>query len=175
VAREVTLSLARLDELFAPISVSGVAGSANLPSGVERLVSELKSGPGAPVRAVVTVPGGQLDPGVEDRTRRAVRDYCNVRSDVIESERRALRRLDFEAFRVGLPLLLIGLGLFTLLHRIGAAPLVKIYVANGLLLVTAWVGLWYPLDTLVHYGRPYKQELRALRRLRDAELVLRPS
>lgn len=83
--------------------------------------------------------------------------------------------LDFEAFRVGLPLLFAGLGLYTLLHRIGASALVKIYIANGLLLVTAWVGLWYPLDTLVHYGRPYKQELRALSRLRDAELVLRAS
>jgi hypothetical protein len=173
VAREVTLSLARLDELFTPISVSGATGSANLPSGVERLVSDLKSGPGAPVTAIVTVPERQLDPGDEDRVRRAVRNYCDVRSSVVESERRALRRLDFEAFRVGIPLLLFGLGLYTLLHRIGASPLVKIYVANGLLLVAAWVGLWYPLDTLVHYGRPYKQELRALNLLRDAELVVR--
>jgi hypothetical protein len=51
----------------------------------------------------------------------------------------------------------------------------RIYVANGLLLVAAWVGLWFPLDTLVHYGRPYTQEIRALRRLRDADLILRPT
>jgi len=172
VSREITLSLDRVGELFGPVRFRGLRGSADLHSGIERLVSQLKSGPGGPVRAVLTLPADELGPESEAHIRSAIDRYCDLRESECESERAALRRVGLTALGVGLPILIVGLALYTVLHRTHATDLVRIFVGNGILLVTAWVGLWYPLDTLLHYDRPYRQELRAVRRLRDADLVI---
>jgi len=175
VSREITLPLARLDELFGPVSFPELGGSADLHSGIERLVSQLKSGPRGPVRAVLTLPNDELDHGSEERIRQAIGRYCELRERESASERAALRRVGLAALGVGLPILLVGLALYTLLHHAHATEILRVYVGNGILLVTAWVGLWYPLDTLLHYDRPFRQELQALRRLRDAEIVIEPA
>jgi hypothetical protein len=49
------------------------------------------------------------------------------------------------------------------------------FLGNGLFLVVAWVGLWYPLDTLFYAGRPHRAERKLLRALSDVELVVRPA
>ena len=171
-SREITLSLARVEELFGRVSFPGLGESADLRSGIERLVSQLKSGPRGPVRAVLTLPASELGPESEQRIRDAIDRYCELRQGESQSERAALRRVGLAALGVGLPILFVGLALYTVLHRAHATDLLRIYVGNGILLVTAWVGLWYPLDTLLHYDRPYRQELQALRRLREAEVVV---
>ena len=102
-----------------------------------------------------------------------VRGTATSGKDESESERAALRRVGLAALGVGLPILFVGLALYTLLHRTHATDFLRIHVGNGILLVTAWVGLWYPLDTLLHYDRPYRQELQVLRRRRQAELVIK--
>jgi hypothetical protein len=175
VSREITLSLARVDELFGPVSFPELGGSADLHSGIERLVTQLKSGARGPVRAVLTLPEHELGPESEERIRAAIDHYCELREAESQSERAALRRVGLAALGVGLPILFVGLALYTVLHRAHATDILRIYVGNGILLVTAWVGLWYPLDTLLHYDRPYRQELQALRRLHDAELVIQPA
>ena len=81
--------------------------------------------------------------------------------DESESERAALRRVGLAALGVGLPILFVGLALYTLLHRTHATDFLRIHVGNGILLVTAWVGLWYPLDTLLHYDRPTDRSSRS--------------
>jgi hypothetical protein len=35
------------------------------------------------------------------------------------------------------------------------------YLADGLILSLTWVAVWYPLDTLLCYGRPTHQQRRA--------------
>jgi hypothetical protein len=172
VSRDVTLTLAHLDELFGPPTFPGLGGSADARSGIERLVSQLKCGRGGPVHATLTLPAHELGPDADRIVREAIERYCEVRIEEVERERLAVRSNGFRSLWVGLPILFVGLGLYTMLHKLHASDFLRTYVANGLLLVTAWVGLWYPLDTLVHYGRPYKQEVRALKRLRDAELAL---
>ena len=47
-------------------------------------------------------------------------------------------------------------------------------VADHLGWVLGWLGLWYPLDQLLFYPLAYGREQRALRRLRDAEVVIEP-
>ena len=74
---------------------------------------------------------------------------------------------------IGIPLLLVGILLSELFRRSGAPDLVTAFVADGLLLVVAWVALWYPLDTLVYYGRPLSREIRVLRAMQHMEVVVR--
>jgi hypothetical protein len=44
-----------------------------------------------------------------------------------------------------------------------------------LLLVLAWVAVWYPLDMIFYYGRPLNRGRHIVRTLRDAEIVVRAS
>jgi hypothetical protein len=39
--------------------------------------------------------------------------------------------------------------------------------------VLAWIGLWFPLDTIFFYAHNYTRENRALRLLRDADVTIR--
>ena len=109
VSREITLSLARLDELFGPVSFPELGGSADLRSGIERLVSQLKSGPRGPVRAVLTLPENELGSESEGRIRRAIERYRDLRERESRSERAALRRVGLAALGVGLPILFVAL------------------------------------------------------------------
>lgn len=38
----------------------------------------------------------------------------------------------------------------------------------------AWIGAWYPLDTLINYTRPYRQTRKVLQALRKFPVVVRP-
>ena len=40
--------------------------------------------------------------------------------------------------------------------------------------VLVWVGLWFPLDTLVFTPLAYSREIRALERLRSATVTVEP-
>ena len=53
-------------------------------------------------------------------------------------------------------------------------PIITDFLADGVILVVAWVGMWYPLDTLVYTNRPYKMENKALTALIDAEVRILP-
>ena len=46
-------------------------------------------------------------------------------------------------------------------------------MGDGVLLVLAWVALWYPLDTLIWYGRPFTREIRVLRAMREMDVAVR--
>jgi hypothetical protein len=48
------------------------------------------------------------------------------------------------------------------------------FLGDGLFLVAAWVGMWYPLETLLYSGRPHRAERRILYAMRDMEIVVRP-
>jgi hypothetical protein len=50
---------------------------------------------------------------------------------------------------------------------------IRDFFGNGLFLVAAWVGMWYPLDTLIYSGRPHRIERRLLHTLRSAEITVR--
>ncbi len=53
-----------------------------------------------------------------------------------------------------------------------AATWAVIFFADGLFMVAAWIGMWYPLDMLVYYARPYRLETKALVQLTNATVVI---
>ena len=48
-------------------------------------------------------------------------------------------------------------------------------LGNGVFLVIAWVGLWYPLDLLFFARQPLRREIQILEVLRDSPVELRPA
>ena len=57
----------------------------------------------------------------------------------------------------------------------GLPSAIRAFLGDGLFLVAAWVGMWYPLDTLIYTGRPHHLESWRLTALREMEIVVRPS
>jgi hypothetical protein len=56
-----------------------------------------------------------------------------------------------------------------------AAPhAIRTFFGEGLFVVIAWVGAWYPLDVLFYYPRPHRRTRKLLERLRRMEVVLVP-
>jgi hypothetical protein len=170
---ELTLRLASTAELFSPPRLDQHGGTANLVSGVERLVTQLRS---LPVehrpRVVLSVPSDELTDDAAARVRGSIARYCDERSEDLRQSRAAQVRDGIDALWIGLPILFVGLVLIEAIRRSGPPDVITSFFADGLILVLAWVAVWYPLDTLLYYGRSARQELRAVEQLRELEVVL---
>jgi hypothetical protein len=174
--REVLIRLGALRELFTPPVLDEWGGSANLISGVEQLVLELQATLNeGPHRIVIEVPEREIEPGVEDHLRASVRRYCELRSEQLRHTRGAQVRDGLGALAIGLPVLFGGLVAITALHESSLPSAIETFFADGLLLVIAWVAVWYPLDTLFYYGRSLNRERHVLSELQKMDLVVRPA
>ena len=163
-----------LAELFAPPKLDEWGGSANLASGVERLVHELQATRVAePRRAVVVVADGELGADVDTRVRGSIVRYCDSRREELRHARGAQVREGIGALGIGLPVLLVGLILIEAIRQGGLPGLIERFFGDGLVLVIAWVAVWYPLDVLLYYGRAMERERHALGALREMEIVVR--
>jgi hypothetical protein len=68
-----------------------------------------------------------------------------------------------------------GLAVSTAITQSSDPSLIKTFFGDGLAVVVAWIGAWYPLDTLINYTRPYRQTRKVLQRLRELPVVVRPA
>ena len=170
---DVTLRLERRKDLFSPPALDEFGGSADLVSGVERLVGDLVAArPIGPIHTMIELPRDQAAAAREDDVRAAVVRYCDLRIATLEREREALRSEGFGALVLSMPLLLVTLGLIVAVAESGLGSFWRSFLGD-VLLVLSWVALWYPLDTLIWYGRPMHHELRVLRAMRTMDLTIR--
>jgi hypothetical protein len=173
--REVTLELENADELFVGRGPDVGCGAPPLPPGIDQIRSELGSHSlRTPVAAVIVLPRARFRPDLARDITQAVGRYCEMGIRDADNELRALRR-------EGLRWLLFGCVLFAAfvyfserVLAIGDLPyVVKDFFGNGLFIVIAWVALWYPIDTLIYSGRPFRQERNVLRVMQEMEIVVR--
>jgi hypothetical protein len=170
----ITLRLDRLDELFSPPAFGEFGASADLPSGIERLVAELKATSDAGEVTVVIPEGTTRDPGVEHRLALAIRSYANSRVRSLQHQRAALRREGLTSLLLAVPVVAI-LSVVSILVTKSSLHEEWRTTIDSFVIVFLWVALWYPLDTLFWYGRPLSQELRVLRRLEQGTVTVRGS
>jgi hypothetical protein len=171
---EATLKLEKLQDLFSPPTFPEFGGSADMPSGIERLVTELKTVRSADVGVTVVVPDAEMRPGLDARLVAAIRAYVAVRVRDVGYRRAALRHEGLTALVISIPILVV----LTVLEIWVAAsnlPEAGSTAIDGLLVVLVWVALWYPLDTLFWYPRPLIHEQQVLRALETAPVTVRPS
>jgi hypothetical protein len=147
----------------------------NFRSGIEFALSELRSHRDRrPIRLEIGLPASEIDDGLTGRMRRTLHRYCNHRMQYNGRERRATRFDGFSAFRVGLPIAALGLGLTVLATRVLAGNDVASLIEDHVGWVLAWIGLWFPLDLIFFYPLAYSRENRVLALLRDAEVHIAP-
>jgi hypothetical protein len=176
-ARELTLEFGEADEFFAGSEPNVAAGRPPLPPGIDQIREELDahSLPDS-LATVIVLPRAQVKPGLSSDIARAVERYCEMGIAKAENEIRMLRR-------EGIRTLLIGLSLFVVFVSIAEAvvradlpsPVRNFLGEDGLFIVVGWVGLWYPIETLLYSHRPYRREIAVLQTIRRMQIEVRPA
>jgi hypothetical protein len=171
----IPLRLSRPEEMFELSQSDLFSDYRNFQSGVDYCISELRSRSShVPVLLDIELPASEMGPDTPDQISRTLRRYCDHRLSYNRRERQAVRIDGLSALRVGIPVAMIGL-----LVAILVARQVGLNSSSGIVVdtagwVLAWVGLWYPLDTLIFTPLPYGRESRVLELLGDAEVMCRP-
>jgi hypothetical protein len=175
-ACEVTIHLLSVDQLFAPPPPERVHEAGSLLAGIDQLVNELshRSLRGR-VRATILLPKGEIRPGLEQWIHSAITRYCQLRARDNNNELRAIKKEGVRALTEGGVVAAVCLLLSTLLLTSDAPEAVRVFLGEGILLVIAWVALWYPLDTLIIGRRPFRRQQITLDALQDMEIVVRPA
>lgn len=173
-ARELTVQLDEPNDLFEARGADVERGRASQAPGIESVEDTLRSRPRTPpTRLVIVVPRDKATQSIERGFRRAIARYCEARIAHAEHELEAIKADGWRTLLFGAVVLGIGLALSQAVLRSSLPKELRDFLGDGLFLVVAWVGLWYPLDTLIYSGRPYRHEATMLRTLSELEVVVR--
>jgi hypothetical protein len=126
-------------------------------------------------RARIVLPDREIQPDTEARVRHAIDRYCALRLVENANELRTLRREGLGALAIGGVILVLGLFLSGFLSRSSVPTTVRDYLGQGVFLVVAWVGLWYPLDTLLWTPRVQVRHRKVLHTIRNMEVTVEPA
>jgi hypothetical protein len=169
----IELRLTGIHELFEMTSTDLFSEYRNFLTGVDFCISELRSRRSRkPVRLDIKIPGDQLEDGMEARVSSTLRRYCDHRLSYNKREGMALRLDGTTALRIGLPITAVGLVMTVWAAHMQSDDEVVRAVVDHLGWVLAWIGLWFPLDTILFYPHAYTRESRVLRMLREADIVI---
>ncbi len=171
----ISLSLASPEEMFVLAPADLFSEYRNFMTGLEYSISMLRSRPsGRSVRIELALPEDQISQGMDQRIRRTLGRYCDHRIAYNQRERRAIRLDGVFSLWIGLPLVVLGFVLVIIKSSIVGADANANLVLDSGGWVLVWVGLWFPLDTLLFTPLSYGRENRVLKRLRTADVVVEP-
>ena len=153
----------------------GDAGARVVP-GVVELVDNLlgRSRVGRQAQIVVTLPPDQIRADTPDLLRGAIVRYCRARLAAARRESEVLWRQGLRSLGSGSILFILGLLLSSGFLEPDVDSFWQNLLGNGVFLVIAWVGLWYPLDLLFFARQPVRREQQILRVLIDSPVEVRP-
>jgi hypothetical protein len=176
-ARELTVELGEADEFFAGSEPNVAAGRPALPPGIDQIRDELDARSLPPALAtVIVLPRAQVKPGLSCDIATAVERYCAMGISKAENEIRLLRREGFKTLLIGLSLFVVFVSLAEALVHTGLPSPVRNFLGeDGLFIVVGWVGLWYPIETLLYSRRPYRREIAILQTIRGMRIEVRPA
>ena len=176
-ARELTLELGEADEFFAGSEPNVAAGRPGLPAGIDQIREELdaRSLPDA-LATVIMLPRAQVKSGLSTDFARAVDRYCTMGIAKAENEIKTLRREGRRTLLIGLSLFVVfGILAEVVVRTSLPSPVRDFLGSDGLFVVVGWVGLWYPIETLLYSHRPYRQEIAVLQLIRRMQIEIRPA
>jgi hypothetical protein len=174
-ARELTLDLEEADELFAGRDPNVASGRPSLPPGIEQIRDELdaRSLPAA-LATVIVLPRAKVKPGLACDIARAVERYCEMGISRAENDIRLLRREGIRTLGIGLFLFAVFVSVAEAVVHTGLPSPVRNFLGeDGLLIVVGWVGLWYPIETLLYSARPHRREITILEVMRGMQIDVR--
>lgn len=169
----IRLRLGCVEEMFETPAWDGGIPPQQFEPGIDVCISELRNRrPRGPVRLELELPASRVDAGTSARLRQALDRYCAQRIERNDRDRRTTRRDGYAALKIGIPVALVGLAIAV---ATAVANTNDDYTLPNLAgWVLAWVGLWYPLDTILFSSMVPKRENGLLRVLREAEVAITP-
>ncbi len=175
---EIVVHLRRPEELLTadPTRLLDDDGDqARTVAGVDELLGELLGRRRAArgKRVVLTLPSAVISDDAARRLVTGVARWSGRRAEQVEREARVLWRQGLRSLRPGIVLFLIGLVLSTDFLEPDVPEFFQQVLGNGVFLVIAWVGLWYPLDLLFFARLPLRRERRALKDLTRMRVEVR--
>jgi hypothetical protein len=173
-AVEVVIELDTPDELFYADPSGLLGGSNRIDSGMDELVERIlaQRSPSRDQRIVVDI-ASECSEEMAETIVTAVHRYCQLR------QRRAVRELNLiwrqgkRALLNGSFLFVVGIALSYLFTREAIPDIPRDLFGNGVFLVVAWVGLWYPLDLLFIAREQAKREISVLGHMVAMPVVVR--
>jgi hypothetical protein len=169
---DVVIQLDTPEELFAVDPRAVLTGSRRLDSGIDELVDRFLAMKKIRHHRIVLEVAGEWPGEVAARLERALRRYCELRIQRAERQREVIWRSGMRSLVSGSVLFLVGVVLSFEFTRPGADEFWRELLGNGVFLVVAWVGLWYPLDLLFIARQPLKREMRVLAEIRTLPVVV---
>jgi hypothetical protein len=171
----ISLSLTSPEEMFVLAPADLFSEYRNFMTGLEYCISVLRSGRSrGPVRIDLALPADRIAEGIDQRIGRTLNRYCDHRIAYNQRERRAVRLDGVFSLWIGLPIVVLGFVLVIIKSSIvGASGNANLVLDSGGW-VLVWVGLWFPLDTIVFTPLSYGRENRVLERLRTADILIAP-
>jgi hypothetical protein len=152
-----------VDELFAADPRGLLAGARRIDSGMDELVERfLAQKDVAADQCIVLDIASECSAGQADDVVAAVRRYFALRLRRATREHNLIWRQGKRSLLSGSLLFLSGIVLSYLCTRPVMGGVVNELLGNGVFLVVAWVGLWYPLDLLFIAREQAKREMRVL-------------
>jgi hypothetical protein len=174
-AYEFMIRLEDPNELFEPRRADVSRGRPPEEAGIQQIRDELAARPkGGPVTLAIVLPAHKATPQAERGLKRAVARYCETGIGRAEQELSAVHRDGWKTLGVGLVVLAVFLGLAEWVLRTKLPHELRDFFGNGIFVVAAWVGLWYPLDTLLYSGNPHRREKKLLSAIAELEILVRP-
>jgi hypothetical protein len=177
VGEDVIVALHRPAELLSVEPAAMLERDARIEPGADEIVSELlgRSQLERQARIVVTLPAEQITDGIADTLHAALRRYCEARLARVHRETQVTWRQGLRSLRSGSILFIVGLLLSSGFLEPDVPQFWQNLLGNGVFLVIAWVGLWYPLDLLFFARQPLKREARIVEAISRMPLVVQPS
>jgi hypothetical protein len=175
---EVVVHLNQPDEFFAvnPTALLHDQAVARIQPGIDELVAELLAR--APTRRapqlVVILPVNEIADDTAPRLTAALNRWCALRIEQDGRQTRVLWHEGLRALLIGIPLFVVGLVLSTRFLAPGMPEFLQEMLGDGVFLVLAWVGLWYPLDLLVFARQSLRREMRVLQAVARLPIEVRP-
>lgn len=160
---EVVVEVDNVGELFAADPRGLLAGSRRIDSGMDELVERFlaQKDVAANQRIVLDLADECSDDQAVEVVA-AVRRYCGLRLRRATREHNLIWRQGKRSLLSGSLLFVSGIGLSYLFARPEMGEVANQLLGNGVFLVVAWVGLWYPLDLLFIAREQAKREMRVL-------------
>jgi hypothetical protein len=171
----ISLSLTSPEEMFVLAPADLFSEFRNFMTGLEYCISVLRSRRSSgPVRIELALPADKISEGMDQRIARSLTRYCDHRIEYNQRERRAVRLDGVYSLWIGLPIVVLGfLVVIVKSSIVGANGNANLVLDSGGW-VLVWVGLWFPLDTLLFTPLSYGRENRVLERLRTANVLIEP-
>lgn len=171
---EVVIELDNVGELFSVDPRALLAGAHRIDSGMDELVERFLSQNkvAADQRIVLDIATECSDEQAAEVVA-AVRRYCGLRLRRATREHNLIWRQGKRSLLSGSLLFVSGIALSYLFARPEMGEVANQLLGNGVFLVVAWVGLWYPLDLLFIAREQAKREMRVLGKMLILPIAVR--